>query len=240
MKSVITRIWNISFTLILLLFLSSCQRALSQPPLQVPVLEFSGAESGFPPKLKEQVNVTEVPWKEIPGSLTDALASQIRQAALQDGRVLNLLGDRFAYITTDVLESPKYRRRLFSEPIATRVTLFSHTNNVAVEAQMQGLAVERVQIREGYQPPEGRDEIDLAVQLARRDRRLSDTVRDLKGEAILASLKPEKPSYGDRVLYVAFSNEADYKTLYFALVDLTKQTVLDAGAVESQSQTLPR
>lgn len=221
------------FVLALVMLAAGCQekRALPEKPPEVHAIEFTGPEAGWPPKPKGQTNVTEVAWQEIPGSLTDSLEAAIRRAALQDTRVPNLLGARFAYISTDEIEPAEKRSRLPSEPLVTRVTFFSHSNNVAVEARLQGLRVDSAKTKEGYQPPEGKDEIEAAIALARRDDRLRDKVPNLSGDAILAFPEREQPGYGHRVLYVTFSIEEEDLPRYFALVDLTEPTVLSAGPI---------
>ena len=90
--------------------------------------------------------------------------------------------------------------------------------------------------RKGYQPEEGEEEITAAIQLARTDQRIARDVQNLHGHAILTS--PEDYRYfwvsdeaglGNRVLWVTFSEIPESLALYFARVDLTSQTVLDAG-----------
>lgn len=229
--------WRVLMVLLVLLLLPLAGECQRPPKRQLPVppevheLEFTGPEEGWPPRPQEQTNVTEIVEEEIPGSLTDALEAEIRQAALDDKHVQKLLGDRFAYISTDEVESVKGRDRGPSDPLATRVTFFSHTNNVAVEVRMRGVEVESVQRKEGYQPTEGPDEISEAIALALSDRRLQGKVEGLNGDAILMILPKGKPGYGHRVLYVAFSQEEEDHALYFAIVDLTHRTVLSAGPV---------
>lgn len=196
---------------------------------QAPVLEFTGPAEGWPPSPKGATNVTLVPWEEIPGSLTDVLESEIRQAALQDPRVRELLGNRFAYISTDEIEPEKEQKQDASQPLATRVTFFSHANNVAIEVRMSGTTVENVTKREEGQPPEGQDEIKAAIALAQRDQRLRGKLQGLIGSAILASLQAGQPGYGHRVLDVTFTREGEDVPRYFALVDLTDRRVLAGG-----------
>lgn len=224
----------ILFSLTLLALAGGCERPPKQVPLpeqppKAAVLEFTGRAEGWPPQPKGVTDIALVPWEEIPGSLTDSLEAEIRQAALRDTRVRELLGDRFAYISTDEIELEKDRRRDPSQPLATRVTFFSHTNNVAVEVRMLGLNVENVARRQEYQPPEGSDEIATAIDLARRDDRLRDKVQGLNAAAILTFLGQGQPGADHRVLYVTFSKEEEDLPRYFALVDLTEGTVLSAG-----------
>ena len=204
---------------------------LPQKVPKVPKLVFTGPKEGWPPRPQEQLDVREVHVQEIPGSLTDDLEDQIRMVATQNERVQALLGDRFAYINTDSLQHlSKGQHFSSSRPLATRVTFFSYTNNVAVEVLMQGLNMESVTRHQGYQPPEGDDEIKEAIALARADSRLQDKVQELHADAILLPATGEQPGHNHRLLWVTFSDpEESYEekvTLFSASVDLTDQKVL--------------
>jgi hypothetical protein len=204
---------------------------LPLPPPDRPVLEDTGPAEGWPPRVKGATNVKVVPWKEIPGSLTDALEQRIHEGALQNAEVRRALGERFAYVSTDEVEPKKGAPA--HEALQTRVTFFSHTNNVAVEVAMNGLRVERTDRREGYDPPEGRDEVKAAVDLALRDRRLEGRAARLRGEAIVLPREPdarEAALRSHRVLYVSFMQGDEDVPRYVAVVDLTDRRVLSARA----------
>ncbi len=90
--------------------------------------------------------------------------------------------------------------------------------------------------RKGYQPEEGDEEITAAIELPRADQRIAREVQNLHGHAILTSpeeyryfLVRDEAGFGDRVLWVTFSEMPESPALYFARVDLTSQTILDAG-----------
>jgi hypothetical protein len=90
--------------------------------------------------------------------------------------------------------------------------------------------------RQGYQPEEGEEEITTAIDLARADQRMTQEVQTLHGHAILTSPEEyryfwvkDEAGFGDRVFWITFSEMPDGLALYFARVDLTSQTVLDAG-----------
>lgn len=205
--------------------------ALPEKPPEIAMLKFGEAEGGWPPLPIGAKNVTLVPWSEVSVSLTEPLGVQLQQAALADAQVRQLLGERFVFISADELELGKTGRPQTTADLATRLTFFSHTNNVAVEVRMLGSKVENVKRREGYQPPEGAEEIDLAVQLARRDSRIREIVVGLEAGALVAFPQKDQPGYGNRVLYVSFSKSDEGLATYMALVDLTTQKVLAAGPV---------
>lgn len=203
--------------------------ALPEKPPEIAVLKFGEAEGGWPPLPIGAQNVTLVSWSEVSVSLTEPLGVQLQQAALADAQVRQLLGERFVFISTDELELGKTGRPQTMAELATRLTFFSHTNNVAVEVRMLGSQVKNVKRREGYQPPEGAEEIDLAVQLARRDSRIREKVVGLEAGALVAFPQKDQAGYGNRVLYVNFSKSGEGLANYMALVDLTTQKVLAAG-----------
>jgi hypothetical protein len=205
--------------------------ALPEETPEVAVLEFGGPEGGWPPLPIGAQNVTLVSSSEVPVTLTESLGAQLQQTALADIQVRQLLGERFVFIGADELESDKTERPQIAEDLATRLTFFSHTNNVAVEVRMQGSRVESVERKAGYQPPEGAEEIHLAVQLARRDSRIREKAADLEAAALVAFPQKDQPGYGNRVLYVSFSKAGEGLAEYMALVDLTAQKVLAAGPV---------
>jgi hypothetical protein len=199
---------------------------------EVPVLEFTGPEEGWPPRPLYQEQVRQVQAELIPGGLTDALEQHILTVAVRDEHVQALLGERFDYINTDEIERGKDRRPNPSQPLATRVTFFSHTNNVAVEVEMIGLRVRSACNRPGYQPPEGTGEIKEAIALARADRRLKREVQGLHAYAILLPRTAEELGYGARLIWVVFTDatnsEAEKLALFTATVDITNQRVLNA------------
>jgi hypothetical protein len=210
------------------------QPQLPAKPPGVVRQEFTGPAEGFPPKVKGRTSVAARPAQESV-RLTDAVAVQTRDAALQDQRVRDLLGSRFAYIDVDEIE-PEKGQPPATGPLATRVTFFSYANNVAVLVRMNGLQVESATRKDGYQPPEGRVEINEAIALASRDANLRDRLQGLTGHAILTYTHTGSPEYGHRILRVTFRNGDEDVPRYFANVDLTDQKVLSAGTVSQENK----
>jgi len=90
--------------------------------------------------------------------------------------------------------------------------------------------VQSVDRREGYQPPEGTEEIRAAIAMAERDPRLHDAVSGLQATAIVTY----NPQFrGHRVLHVSFSPRGEDVPIprFYALVDLTNASVPIAGPV---------
>ncbi|MDT3778412.1 hypothetical protein PJI16_12660 [Nitrospira sp. MA-1] len=185
--------------------------------------------------------------------IVDSNQSGLRATAERDPDVKTQLGERFAYINTekvpadqclvilqgdDSSNSRTTERASNSDASAYRLTYYSYTHNVAVHVCMENDRMSSVQQdpREGYQPEEGEEEITAAIELARADQRISQEIQHLHGHAILTSPEEyryfwvsDEAGFGDRVLWVTFSEMPESSALYFARVDLTSQTVLDAG-----------
>ncbi len=177
----------------------------------------------------------------------------LRTTAEQDAAVKQQLGDRFAFIGTEEVpadqclvtvpsDNPPAPRAMArsAAPGASRyrLTYYSYTQNVAVHVCLKDHRVFSVQAdpREGYQPEEGEEEITAAINLARTDKGIAREVQNLHGHAILTSPEEyryfwvsDEAGFGDRVFWVTFSEMPESLALYFARVDLTSQTVLDAG-----------
>jgi hypothetical protein len=167
-----------------------------------------------------------VSWTQRPGTFAESQEAGLRQAALQDTQVRAALGDRFGYITSSEVEPDKARPRGITEQIPVVLTFYSYSNNVAVEVQITGQKVEKVNRREGYQPPEGAEEVKAAIALALQDQRAAESVRNMRPTAILTYGESGREQQGHRVLHVSFSNPPDYVPQYYALVDLTANKVL--------------
>ena len=97
---------------------------------------------------------------------------------------------------------------------------------------MSGTSVRSVQRKEGYQPPEGAEEIATAIRLAQLDKRLRDKVSGWNSTGILTAIRKGKPGFGHRVLYVTFSRSDAGPPNYYAFVDLTEGRVLVADSTK--------
>jgi hypothetical protein len=198
---------------------------------QTPDLRFTGAAEGWPPRPQGRTNVAVVQATPLAGSLGADQFSALRQTAVQDARVIAELGSRFAYITGSQLDAQKDQTASPTERAAARLTFYSYSNNVAVEVIVRGGAVESVARREGYQPPEGAEEMERAITLARQDANLRRSVTGMTATAILTYPAEGKPGYGHRVLHVSFTPQGGDVPQYYALIDLTDQKVIVAAAL---------
>lgn len=212
---------------------------LPQGFVRPPALEFNGPEGGWPASVKGATNVHLIPWQDVPGSLTEEDAVRLRTAALRDSRVRELLGERFAYVSAAEVEPEKAAPRRQGAPQKVRLTFFSHAHNTMVEVVMQGVEVQSAAQREGASPREGEEEIRSAVALAERDPRLANKLAGLTGRALITAPDRGQPGYGHRVLDLTFGTDEEDLPHYFALVDLTTETVLEAAPIAARERRQP-
>ncbi|MEO8327884.1 MAG: hypothetical protein ABI618_18690 [Nitrospirota bacterium] len=229
------------------------KKPLSAHPPQLTELSLELPAKGGPRRPVDTMAPTTLsgPGPEI--IIIDTDQPGLRATAEHDPAVKTQLGDRFVFIHTeevpatqclvtveasDAATSRATERPAASEALAYRLTYYSYTNNVAVHVCLNDQQITSIQPdpRKGYQPEEGDEEITAAIELARADQRIAREVQNLHGHAILTSPEEyryfwvsDEAGFGDRVLWVTFSEMPESPALYFARVDLTTQTVLDAG-----------
>lgn len=163
----------------------------------------------------------------VPFGMTGELELEYRATAERNPAVKRLLGARFAYSYLETIDPEKGHER---DSVHVKLWFFSHTNTMAVWAQMKDGVVEDSG-ESNIAIPEGADEIEEAVDLARRDPALRGHVNDLLGGGMLKVSVEGAAWEGHRVLEVHFGN-ADHVAQYRALVDLTDERVLEAGPVD--------
>jgi hypothetical protein len=209
--------------------------ALPQKPPARQVLEFDDPPGDVPPRPKARTPAPLPTVSSAALSIDPDTESRIRKAAERDPRVQEALGGRYAYISTSLIEPDKRVSRTAAAPAPrlSRVTFYSYTKNVAVEVRMRDEDVVSVVARKDYQPPETDEEIQVAVELAKKDTRLQDKVQDLTGHALVMAPEPgwiwNEPGYGHRVLWVTFAKEGELEPRYWAVVDLSDRNVLKVG-----------
>jgi hypothetical protein len=217
-----------------ILGVASCRRTENAQTLPTevprpPEIKFTGAAEGWPPRPQGRSEETLVNWTPRAQALTEAQVTEIQQLAVQNAQVHTALGQRFAFITAAEADPDKQQSQSANEPLPVRLTFYSYSNNIAVEVLMRGREVASVERKEGYQPPEGAEEIKVAIEMARRDSRIRAAVKDMSATAIVTYPEPKRPGYGHRILHVSFSGPNEDVPRYYALVDLTDQKILTAG-----------
>lgn len=167
--------------------------------------------------------------------LTSSEVTTLRKAAESDRRVAALLGSRWAFIDADrIPPEGKISFGCCRHTInLTRLVYYSYSQNVAVEVQLKDTNVLSVSRREGYQPPEGQQDVQRGIELAKADPRLAGKVEQLQGHGLL--MQPDRgffrndPGYAHRTIWITFSQGQDGDPKYWAVVDLTEDKVLEAG-----------
>ena len=170
-----------------------------------------------------------------PAVLTSSEVATLRNAAEGDSRLTKLLGSRWAFIDADRI--PPEGKISFGCCRHTtdliRLVYYSYSQNVAVEVHMKEANVLSISRHEGYQPPEGRQDVQRGIELAKADSRLAGKVEQLQGHGLL--MQPDRgffrddPGYAHRTIWITFSQGQDGDPKYWAVVDLTQDKVLEAG-----------
>jgi hypothetical protein len=193
-------------------------------------LRFTGAHEGWPPRPADQKEVKPIHSADLLGLPREELIEEITQAASHDERVRAVVGERYAHLHTDLLAFGKRQSREHTEQPRTRVLFYSYTHRLAVEVTMRGTQVLDVFPLRGFQPAEGWDEVQAAIEIARRDERLRARVEGLDGHGILLPLSEEQGKDHARLLWVTFTElspaDEELPALYAAIVDLIEQTVV--------------
>lgn len=210
-------------------------------PAELPVrhaLEFTSDESPGHIKPKMAGSAVDTAITRIPNQDAVLSASDIvtlRKAAEADPRVAALLGTRWGFIDADRLHSTGKVSFGCCRTAGrfTRLSYFSYSHNSAVDVRMKDATVLEASRAEGYLPPEGPQDIQRGIELARADSRLAGKVQGLQGHGLL--MQPDRgffkndPGYAHRVIWITFSQGLGGDPKYWAQVDLTEDRVLDAG-----------
>lgn len=210
-------------------------------PAQVPtkhVLEFTADESPghIKPKMAGSTNEAAITRSPNPAaSLSASEIAGLRNTAEADSQVRSLLGERWGFVDAD--PTPPTSKITFGccrqQARFTKLTYFSYSHNVAVQVQLKDGTVLQASRIDGYLPPEGPQDVQRGIELARADARLAGKVNGLQGHGLL--MQPDRgvfkndPGYGHRVIWITFSQGVGGDPKYWAQVDLTDDRVLDAG-----------
>jgi hypothetical protein len=177
-------------------------------------------------RVAQMANVRLLPADAIPGSLTAQDITKYVAAARADQRVKELLAERSAYI--EHLEEGNDKG---DKPGAHQIRLifYSYSKSRTVEVSMNRAVVTKAQYVDFF-PPEGKEEIDLSIELAKKDPRLAGKVADLKAGGMSYQHGESTAYLNHRVMDVRFYDTA-LVSRFFAVVDLTELKVQAAGEV---------
>lgn len=202
------------------------------------VFQFTGDDTAGHHKPKMAGAVSDAGVKRATNEvavLTSGEVAALRKVAEGDRRVAALLGTRWAFIDADRM--PPEGKVSFGccreVSRMTKLVYYSYGHNVAVEVRMKDTNVLSVSRVEGYQPPEGQQDVQRGIELAKADPRLAGKVDQLQGHGLL--MQPDRgfirndPGYTHRTIWITFSKGEDGDPKYWAVVDLTDDKVLEAG-----------
>jgi hypothetical protein len=211
---------------------SAARAAVSLCPVapveELPAEVLNPPDQGIDPTL---VELTPYPSTEIEGALTGEDAEAYVELARNNPQVQALLGERSAYIQYFGADPDKPPEGTTVDPHHLRLIFYSHSKSRTVEAIVRGETLESVNYIELW-PTEGKEELDMAIALAVEDPRLVGRVGDLEAGGMLWQPKTVVPFIAHRVMDIRFIDTSDRVARYFATVDLTDETVLEAGPVE--------
>jgi len=212
--------------------------ALPEKPPVPHVFQFAGEDIAGHHKPKMAGTIQDARAKRATNAsalLTAEEVVTLRKAAESDRRVAALLGSRWAFIDADRI--PPEGKVTFGCCRQTtglvRLVYYSYSQNVAVEVRLKETGVLNVARLEGYQPPEGRQDVQRGIELAKADPRLAGKVDQLQGHGLL--MQPDRgffrndPGYAHRTIWITFSKGQEGDPKYWAVVDLTEDKVLEAG-----------
>lgn len=207
--------------------------SLPLPPGHVHRLEFDDPADGV---RRIPMGITALPAGQgtaADGAASTAIASDLAAKAVTNSKVRQVLGSRYTVISATVTDlSATHLSGCCTGMMPKHHLMFySYTNDVAVDVEMKGEDVITIVQRDrSYLPPEGEEEMQQAIDLARKDSRIPGGLPQLDGHAILMQpgdgLLWNEPGYGHRVFWVTFSKGLSGNPEYWAVVDLSAQTVL--------------
>jgi hypothetical protein len=191
-------------------------RPIIEPPLRE-MVPFPGAGS-----IEE--------WEHYASSFVEnrlrtEVVNRAKDIAMADDRVKRLLGDkRHIAIGASLLEKRKEPKE-----VSLLYVFYNYTDNFTVEVYLDHDAQQITDVvKAHYQPAPLQQEIEQAIAMARKDRRLADRLtEDLEGMAIMVSPNdPDGAYYFHRQFDVRFGCPDERLPRFGALVDLSSETVI--------------
>jgi len=174
----------------------------------------------------------EVIVRDLKPALKPERLESLQKLAARAPSVKKLLGKKFVPIGVRTQEDAKQK------PMAAMAMFYSYSNQVAVEAILDGRG--RVVKVEEYrqQPAATNGEIHQAVALARRSLRQQDGWSDdlTSGVIAITNDDPTSPDYGRRLMDVRFFTADERLAKLMAIVDLGKGKITRSGSVQYEGE----
>lgn len=161
----------------------------------------------------------------------DVVITAARNAVRNNPGIRNLLGNDYREYEASIGNN--------KDDTVASFLFFSHDNNTTIDVKMasDGTLSPTVYPSTEYQPTENLDEVDEAINLGTNALQSQGlNTNTLKGTAMLAfqpSTNNSVPNqyYSDRVLYVTFGPGDGVEPVYWALVNLSQQSVMNSGEI---------
>jgi hypothetical protein len=174
----------------------------------------------------------EVLARDLKPTLKPERLEALQKLAARAPAVKKVLGEKFLPIGVHTQEDAK------KKPAATVALFYSYSNQIAVEAILDGRG--RIVKVEDYrhQPAATDGEIKQAVALARRSLRKQDGWSDdlTSGVIAITNDDPTSPDYGRRLMDVRFFKPDERLAKLMAIVDLGKGKISRSGSVADEGE----
>ena len=206
------------------------------PTESVP-LDAIALNAGWPPRVEGIEAVTRIEPDPPANPFTIETEAAFLRVALSHPDVQALLQGRWEHFGT-YLSSPRGYDDCCHD---ARVYFHNYTAGYGVEVMMRDCAIQSITKQDPYLHPESAIEESQAIALAKEDSRLKGRLAGLDATAILQIPPADDPAYGNRLLWVMFTEPdnptMEARALFTAMVDLNQQRVLEAGVAPCCSST---
>lgn len=189
----------------------------------------NGQYMSWPPQVKYIQNVTWDSAEVETRTVRNSAETGATAVATQNNEVQALLGERYTFISATPIED-----KWVEETRGYKVTYFSYSNNLTVEATVNEGAVASVETYSAsdFQPPLRQNEVDAAIKIARAywTELGNERVDALQGFTIQTFQTEGDGGYYDtRMSYVSFHVDETAPPELLTWVDLTNETVVKAA-----------
>lgn len=188
-----------------------------------------GTEQSWPPQVKY---IDEVVWDDRVTAAMVELESEVNAAAAATNQatdIRELLGERYVFISAHPI-----RIKGVEGVQGQRVTYFSYSNNMTIEAVVNNHSVESFETiaASEWQPSLRQKEVDAAIEIARQywQEQGNRRVEHLEGFTIQTFRTEGGGGYYDtRMTYVSFHMDETSPPELLTWVDLTTETIYRAA-----------
>lgn len=195
-------------------------------------VDASGNRGTWPPQPSNISKTGVLVGNFAPQSLEGLQTAEIEEAVLSSPAVVAALGSDYTLLDVNIASDKGGNQR-------PEAMLFSYSNNVTVHAWLTGDNQVRHELiaPQDYQFPEGKEDIDRSIRLARQalvDQGFSKAMT-LGAHSMLTFPKRDaEHSFHDvRMMYANFGPGDGTEPLYAAWVDLTNNVVVESGLIAS-------